>query len=164
MNWIQRRFHQFDQKIIEKNGWRHLDAAPSFYGVYHQYTGKSIRFDSGTLQQGDWVIELHLDNRKMLEEGLTPPQLFRQIKKEIKGIQSDLPKQYPEAKGCYGVSVFGPLLKRLGFETQPYPNRFQGFWIALWENSIRWVHGSMLKWHAPSVLFLNIGAKKEPSR
>lgn len=163
MNWIQRRFHQIDQRVIQKNGWRHLQAAPSFYGVYRQYAGKPISFHTTTLKPGDWIVELHLDNRKILEENLTPPQLFRKIRKEIKQIQIELPSVYPEAKGCYGVSVFGPLLKRLGFETQPYPDHFQGFWIALWENSIRWIHGSVIKWHSPSVLFLQGIAREEDS-
>ena len=161
MNWIQKKFHQVDQGIIKKNGWRHLESAPSFYGVYRQYTGKSIAFESTVLNPGDWIVELHLDNNKLLEEGLTPPQLYRKVRGEIKEIQKEVPARFPIAKGCYGVSVFGPLLKRLGFEIQPYPNPIQGFGIALWENGIRWIHGSKLKWHSPSVLFLPTQSTKE---
>lgn len=161
MNWIQRRFHQLDQMIVKKNQWNHISAAPSFYGVPRQYTGKPIAFHSTTLEPGDWIVELHLDNMQVLKEGLTPPQLFRKVSREIKKLQEILPSAYPQAKGYYGVSVFGPLLGRLGFEIQPMPNRIQGFIIGLWENCIRWIHGSAMKWHNPSVLFLGQIPKEE---
>ncbi|BES66302.1 hypothetical protein SANA_27410 [Gottschalkiaceae bacterium SANA] len=161
MNWIQGQFHKLDQYIIHKNQWIHIKVAPSFYGVPRLYTGKTIEFDSTIIRNGDLIVELHLDNQKLLEEGLTMPQLFRKIKKEIEALEVALPDLYPEAKGCYGVSVFGSLLGRLGFETRPLPNRLSFFMIGLWENGIRWVHGSALKWHSPSVLFLESRPRKD---
>lgn len=154
MNWIQRRFHQLDQRIIDKNHWNHIPEAPSFYGVERTYSGPALPFESMTLHPGDQIVELHLDNKKLMEDRLTPPQLFRKIRLEVQTLRILLPQRYPEAKGYYGVSVFGPLLRRLGFEIHPYPLKIQGFLIGLWENGIRWIHGSALKWHAPHVLFL----------
>jgi hypothetical protein len=155
VNWIQHLFHKFDQHIIDKNHWNHIPEAPSFYGVERQYKGTPLPFESTTLNPGDWIVELHLDNKKMMEEGLATPQLFRQIRLEIQTLRIILPQKYPNAKGYYGVSVFGSLLKRMGFEIQPYPTKIQGFLIGLWENGIRWIHGSARKWHSPHVLFLS---------
>ena len=161
MNWIQDKFHQFDQRIIQKNHWTHIEVAPSFYGVLHPYTGKTIQFDSTILCSGDWIVELHLDNKKVFEEGLSTPQLFRKLKKEIKALEAALPLLYPKAKGCYGVSVFGSLLGRLGFKTHPLPHTASGIMIGLWENGIRWIHGSAIKWHSPSALFLEARPRED---
>jgi hypothetical protein len=119
-------------------------------------TGKTIEFDSTTIRNGDWIVELHLDNLQVFEEGLTMPQLFRKLKKEIKALEAALPDLYPEAKGCYGVSVFGSLLGRLGFETHPLPNRLSYFMIGLWENGIRWIHGSSLNWLTNAGILVNL--------
>jgi hypothetical protein len=161
MNWIQCQFHKLDQYIIHKNHWLHIEVAPSFYGVPRPYTGKTIEFDSTIIRTGDWIVELHLDNKQVFEEGLTMPQLFRKLKREIKALEAALPDLYPKAKGCYGVSVFGSLLGRLGFETRPLPNRLSCLLIGLWENGIRWVNGSSLKWHSPAALFLESKPRKD---
>lgn len=154
MNWIQGLFHKLDQSIIHKNHWIHIPEAPFFYGVERRYKGDPLPFASTTLNPGDQIVELHLDNKKLMAEGLTPTQLFRRIRLEVQTLKILLPQRYPDAKGYYGVSVFGPLLRRMGFELHPYPKTIQGFLIGLWENGIRWIHGSAFKWHSPHVLFL----------
>jgi len=103
--------------------------------VFHirvrKYSGQTLVMNDGeTLNKGDRIVELHLDNNRLFEMGMksrstmhTAIQLIRAVEKGLpplaKMIGSD--PQYDDVKAVYGVSMINRGSEQFGFTVLDLP-------------------------------------------
>lgn len=114
---------------------------------YHAYRGRNpvVTGDKVTINPGDLVGELHLNNKKITELAACPSErsmewrLLEILKAEFAELAEVssgglIPKK---VRAFYGVNVLAIGAKRLGFTLIPLAPGWNRWWLGLWESFLR---------------------------
>lgn len=114
---------------------------------YHAYRGKNpvVTSDRVTINPGDLVGELHLNNKKITELAAWPSERSMEwrLLEILKAEFTELAKAstgglIPEnVRAFYGVNVLAIGAKRLGFTLVPLAPGWSRWWLGLWESVLR---------------------------
>ncbi|MDO7908126.1 polysaccharide deacetylase family protein [Paenibacillus sp. JX-17] len=113
----------------------HLKAASPVDPILHYrlraYHGASVDLEDGTLlEDGDPVIELHFDNKKLFEIGTASKTAMHLAIKMIRQVEKQLPElaeavyhdpELRQAKALYGVSMINRGPEQFGFMIRDLP-------------------------------------------
>ncbi len=135
MDWVERLDRWFERKH---------DIRPVGEGGYIcrlgliRHRGRRIVLGDGTtINSGDLVGELHMDNRRAAElhqEGKGGIRLRREVFRALPALARDLASRpdYQAVKAVCGASLFWEGAARVGFEDRPVP-AFTRWWLTWWE-------------------------------
>jgi hypothetical protein len=95
-----------------------------------RHRGKGLVLKDGTeIVWGDPIIELHFDNRRLVEltrTGTSPWPLIQIIRADLAALATRLSSEgHDEIKALHGVTLFAPAGVRLGFEVHPLPRTWR---------------------------------------
>lgn len=132
---------KLDKVIVGLSGWEHIPlSGTNFMYIYpYIYKGKAITLKDGTfVEKGDWVAELHLDNKRLKDREISYSGLIRLLKGELKALQGcfDL-EPFLRIKAVYGITVFHEIAARQGFTVLDIRNVPKRYIWSLWENILR---------------------------
>lgn len=109
-----------------------------------KYSGPALKLQDGSeLRRGDLIMELHFDNAKMYEIGMTSRsalQIAIRLIREVEGILPDIAlemerlPQRDEVKAIYGVTMIAKGAETIGFETFELP---RGWFASLTNRYLR---------------------------
>lgn len=132
---------KIDSTIVNLAGWRHIPYSNTnfMYLSPHKYKGKSFRLDDDTvITKGDWVAELHIDNKKIKVLDTSYRNLLNLLKGEIEALGKALKEEpYCKIKSVYGITVFYDIARRQGFTIKHIDNKLIRFFGSIWENILR---------------------------
>lgn len=104
---------------------------PIFHFRFRPYHGKDVTMDNGeVLTDGDRILELHFDNKKLFEIGSRSKSPVQLALKMIRGVEQTLPEiasyinSHPDAqdvKALYGVSMINRGPEQFGFTVTDLP-------------------------------------------
>jgi hypothetical protein len=107
------------------------DSSDIFHIRVRPYHGKHIQLNDGeTIRQGDRIVELHFDNRKLYEIGMRSKTAMKTAIQLIRAVERVMPKlaeliltrpEYAGVKGIYGVSLINRGPEQLGFSVIDLP-------------------------------------------
>ncbi len=135
MDWVERLDRWFE---------RRYDIRPIGEGGYIlrlgliRHRGRRVVLDDGTtIEPGDLVGELHMDNHRAAElhqEGKGGIRLRREVFRLLPALARDLVSHpdYQAVKAVCGASLFWEGAARVGFEDRPFP-AFTRWWLTWWE-------------------------------
>jgi hypothetical protein len=135
MDWVGR---------IERWFERQYDIRPIGEGGYIcrlgliRHRGRRVVLEDGTtIDPGDLVAELHIDNElaaALHSEGRGGLRFRRETFRMLPALAHDLASQpgYQSVKAVCGASLFWEGATRLGFENRPFP-AFTKWWLTWWE-------------------------------
>lgn len=104
---------------------------PIFHFRFRPYHGKDVQMDNGeVLTNGDKILELHFDNKKLFEIGSRSKSPVQLALKMIRGVEKTLPEiasyinSHPDTldvKALYGVSMLNRGPEQFGFTITDLP-------------------------------------------
>lgn len=104
---------------------------PIFHFRFRSYHGKDVQMDNGeVLTNGDRILELHFDNKKLFEIGSRSKSPVQLALKMIRGVEKTLPEiasyinSHPDTqdvKALYGVSMLNRGPEQFGFTVTDLP-------------------------------------------
>ncbi|WP_020615810.1 polysaccharide deacetylase family protein [Paenibacillus daejeonensis] len=102
-----------------------------FHYRIRKYHGPQLRLDDGeTIRDGDEVVELHFDNRKLFETVASSGSVMRMAIYVVREVGKALPKlaaemagkpEFREVRGLYGISMINRGSQSFGFSTIDLP-------------------------------------------
>ena len=109
--------------------WRPRALRPGGVFLYRLtvYRGRPVTLEDGcAVHRGDWIVDLHLDNRGLLqaatEESRTPWSLLRAAREDLRTLASLVnARELGDVRAVRGVTLFARAGRRLGFEVRPLP-------------------------------------------
>jgi peptidoglycan-N-acetylglucosamine deacetylase len=132
---------------------------PFLHYRLRKYQGKPVTMDGGAiLQNGDKIIELHIDNRQLFELGLHSRSAAQLAIRMIRRMNQDLPilanrvaddGELAKAKALYGVSMLNRGPEKFGFTVLDLPDgwfaRSTKFYLSVLLSVIHPAGGERLK-------------------
>ncbi|CAH0119051.1 hypothetical protein PAE9249_01548 [Paenibacillus sp. CECT 9249] len=107
---------------------------PVFYYRVRPYQGEAVALDQGqTLVQGDKVLEIHFDNKKLYEMSKKSRSTMQIAIQMIRSVEKTLPEladlatadpQFADVKALYGVSMLNRGPEKFGFKVLDLPKGF----------------------------------------
>lgn len=132
---------KLDSAIVKIAGWKHIPCSSSnfMYISPYRYKGPTILLKDGTvINKGDWIAELHLDNKGLKALDTSYVNLIRLLRGELKALKSCLVYEpYSNIKAVFGITVFYEIAARQGFTVIDISNTGKRFFGSLWENILR---------------------------
>lgn len=134
------------QIIIEKTyvkilGLQHIPNSECnlLYCDIKTYKGKPITINDITIQKGDLVAELHIDNLNIHTIDGSSKSIVNNFRSEMLSLYKATLEEdsYRSLKGAYAVSVLHPMLRLLGFTAFPLTNKLYSAYLGFWENMLR---------------------------
>lgn len=134
-------FGIIDYLIVKIAGWKHIpDSKTNFmYLNPHIYKGHEIALRDGSIiKKGDFIAEIHIDNRNVKILDTSYINLIRLLRGELLALKKCNDQEpYSEIKAVYGISVFYNIAERQGFTIIEIRNRIIKFFGSIWENILR---------------------------
>jgi hypothetical protein len=134
-------FRKLDAAIVKAAGWKHIPNSDTnfMYMCPYKYKGATIMLKDGTaVKKGDWIAELHLDNRELKKLDTSYASLIRLYKGELKALKNCFRQgAYPDIKAVFGITVFHEIAARQGFTVLDIRSTAKRFLGSLWENILR---------------------------
>lgn len=134
-------FRKIDIAIVKLAGWSLVPESNVnlMYMNPYRYKGESITLKDGTvIKNGDWIAELHLNNRIFGSLDTSYANLIRLFKSEMKSIGKCIScEPYSKIKAVYATTVFYEIAERQGFTVMEIKSSFKRFFYTLWENILR---------------------------
>jgi len=143
-----RIIEKIDNLIVKLFHWNHIPFSETnfLYLDIFTYKGKSKKLTDGTtINKGDLVGEIHIDNKNLKNLNTSYPSLIRSFQCELEALKicyKENTSKYSEIKAIYGVSVFYEILKRQGFTILKIDNPLLCFLGSVWENILRFALNS----------------------
>lgn len=132
---------KLDSAIVRTAGWKHIPNSDTgfMYMCPHKYKGATIILKDGTaVNKGDWIAELHLDNKGLKRLDTSYASLIRLYKGELKALKSCFSQGlYPDIKAVFGITVFHEIAVRQGYTVLDIRSPVKKFFVSLWENILR---------------------------
>lgn len=142
-NAIKGLLEKFEKRVVNSGNWFHIPGAKEsmFYIAPHIYKGKPVELPCGTtIQKGDLVAEIHLDNLKTDELGnANIGRILRFVNDEFNSLHYAIKEdeRFRNIKAYYGVTLFHTILKRQGFTILDVKKTVKSTLISLWMNILR---------------------------
>jgi hypothetical protein len=142
MNRITSSFlYRLDSVIVKAAGWTHIPHSDTnfMYISPYRYRGQLITLKDGTtISKGDWIVELHLDNKELEALNTSYTSLIRLLRGELLALKSCFMEgQYSDIKAVFGITVFYEIAVRQGFTVLDISSKLKRFSWSLWENILR---------------------------
>ncbi len=142
MNRIISSFlYKIDSTIVKGAGWKHIPHSNTnfMYISQYKYRGPQIKLTDGTvISKGDWIAELHLDNKGLKALDTSYTSLIRLLKSELLALRNCLmEEQYSNIRAVFGITVFYEIAARQGFTVLDISSTIKRFLWSLWENILR---------------------------
>ncbi len=143
-------FTRWEIYFAKKDKIQTLEGSPYGFIRYnvHPYQGKPLPLEDGSeIRQGDPVIELHISNLATVKgrigsvELSSDLQLLPIIKEELAllGRQLASGELAPHAKAVFGITLFAPVLRRLGFSVRQMEDGKEKERLKKWMSFLRWL-------------------------
>ncbi len=120
MSKLQRNFEKIYVKAM---GWEHIPNSDNelVYVDIKKYKGKTLVIDGVTINNGDTIAEMHIDNLNISKIDNTMRSVINSFKDEMTSLTKACNDYYNfrDIKAVYGVTVLHPLLKYLEFTIFP---------------------------------------------
>lgn len=142
-NAVKGLLEKFEKRVVNSNNWFHIPGSKDsmFYIAPHIYKGKPIELPCGTsIQKGDLVAEIHLDNLKTDMLGnANIGRIFRFVNDEFDSLHYAITgdERFYDIKAYYGQTLFHAVLKRQGFTILDIKKSPKSILISLWMNILR---------------------------
>lgn len=95
------------------------------YALERHHGQRVVLHDGTVIASGDPIIELHFDNRRLVEltrEGTSPWPLLQTARGDLAALEAMLSSgALVDVKALHGLTLFAPAGTRLGFEVRPLP-------------------------------------------
>lgn len=114
----------------------------------HPYSGHPLPLEDGsTLQPGEYVAELHISNTVIysgkvgnvtVASDIHLLPLFREEMRNLARLARD-GRLDPRVRALWGVTLFGPGVRRMGFQMRPLPAGKNAIMLKAWMGFLRWV-------------------------
>lgn len=114
----------------------------------HPYSGNPLPLEDGsTLQPGEYVAELHISNTVIysgkvgnvtVASDIHLLPLFREEIQNLARLARD-GKLDPRVKALWGITLFGPGVRRMGFQMRPLPPGKNAAMLRAWMGFLRWI-------------------------
>lgn len=131
----------FEKKYVKFMGLKHIPGSTKelIYLDIKNYKGKNIVLDKTTIQKGDIVAELHIDNLNVHKIDNSLRTIIKNYQEEMNTLVKacDNINEYRNIKAVYGTTVLHPLLKYIGFTCFPVKNPVFRFFLRFWENMLK---------------------------
>lgn len=103
--------------------------------------------DGNQIKPGDYVAELHISNLVISKDQIgdititSELQLLPMFREEMKllGHLASQGKIDPRVKAIWGITLFSPGVRRLGFSIKPLDNNFKAWRLKTWMGFLGWV-------------------------
>lgn len=139
MGWVERLDRWLERWFDRRYGIRPIGEGGYIFRLgLIRHRGRRVTLDDGTtIEPGDLVGELHLDNRRAAElhnEGKGGIRLRREVMRVLPVLARDLVSrpEYRGLKAVCGASLLWEGGARVGFENRPLP-AFTRWWLTWWE-------------------------------
>lgn len=159
---IKKIIQIIDRLVVRTSHWKHIPGSKQdlFYVVPHRYQGKPLILNEEiTIQAGDWIAELHVDNTKMIFLNGQLKAIYRALSQELNSLAMATlqHKDYQKIVAFYGQTVLHPILRKKGFIIKPIENRIKRFAMGLGENLLRLAYatgGRKIRFYEPRICWL----------
>lgn len=114
-----------------------------FYLDKHRYRGPNRQLEGGLiLEEGDLVIEIHLNNKRMGAVGSSIKRIFKVIDTELKALAWTLENdpKYRDIVAIYGRTVLYPITEKKGFVSYEIEKRSMVRFLKVWDNLIKYAY------------------------
>ena len=134
---------KIDNLLVKSLHWEHIPFSETnfLYLSVFTYKGKPKALTDGTtINKGDLVGEIHIDNENLKNLNTSYFSLIRTLQGELKALKTcylEATPKYSEIKAIYGISVFYEILKRQDFSILKMDNSLLCFFGSVWENILR---------------------------
>ncbi len=135
---IKSLLEKFEKRVVNSNNWFHIPGSKDsmFYIAPHIYKGKPVELPCGTtVQKGDLVAEIHLDNLKTDKLGnANIGKIFRFVNDEFDSLHYAIKEddRFYDIKAYYGQTLFHAVLKRQGFTILDIKKSVRSIFVSLW--------------------------------
>jgi YkoP-like protein len=138
MGWVERFDRWFDRWYERKYDIRPIGEGGYIFrfGRIRHRGGRVVLDDGTTIEPGDIVGELHIDNHRAAElhhEGKSGIRFRREVLRSLPALARDLVARpdYQALAAVCGASLFWEGATRVGFENRPLP-AFTRWWLTPW--------------------------------
>lgn len=132
---------KLDSAIVKAAGWKHIPHSDTnfMYINPYKYKGSEITLADGTtINKGDLIAELHLDNKTLMALDTSYTSLIKLLKGELKSLQQCFSSEpYSDIKAVFGITVFYEIAARQGFTVLDISSKAKRLLWSLWENILR---------------------------
>lgn len=132
---------KLDSAIVKNSGWQHIPHSSTnfMYINPYKYKGSLITLADGTtINKGDWIAELHLDNKKLKLLDTSYTSLIRLLRGELNSLRHCFDfEPYSNIKAVFGITVFYEIAARQGFTVLDINSSVKRFLWSSWENILR---------------------------
>lgn len=134
----------WEKSVVKLNRWQHIPNSEkkALFIAPHIYQGSEVKIlDGTTIQKGDLVAEIHVDNLKAAQFENDFKNIFRVFDEELatltKAIDHD--ESFKEIKAYHGTTPFDPILRRRGFTIIELKPGLKKTFLKIWVNTLRTV-------------------------
>ena len=140
---VKKLLEKFEKRVVSSNNWFHIPGSKDsmFYIAPHIYKGKPVNLPCGTtIQKGDLVAEIHLDNLKTDKLGnANIGKILRFVNDEFDSLHYAIKEdeRFYDITAYYGQTLFHTVLKRQGFTILDIKKSPKSIFVSLWMTILR---------------------------
>ncbi len=134
----------WEKVIVKVNRWEYIPGSvvKLLYAVPHRYQGAKLRLaDDTVIEQGDIVVEIHIDNLKMKGIESKPELILSLFQQELQALALaiDCEDKFKESKAIHGTTVLYSLAAKKGFTIIQLEAGVKKRLLKIWGNLYRTV-------------------------
>jgi hypothetical protein len=130
-----------------------------YYDIQIQKHEKVLE-DGSCIGQGDHIMEIHLNNKKMQEVGSDLKKIFKALDLELKALSNALDQleEFKKVKAIYARTVLYPITEKRGFEVHEVEASSMRGFLRIWDNVIKYAYeqeGHKIKLREPKEIWIS---------